>query len=82
MHTVEMPAPPGKRRTTRRVIDPAWVRAARQEAQITQQDLAQRLDVSVPTVSARERGEYKVYVETWLAILAACGLKADWTPDL
>jgi transcriptional regulator with XRE-family HTH domain len=80
MQAAEVAAPPGKRRTNRRVIDPAWARAARDAANLTQEDLAKRLDVGFSTVSHREGGRQKIYVETWLAILNACGLPADWMP--
>lgn len=76
-----MAAPPGKRRLTRTVIAASWVRAAREEASLTQEELARRLDVSVSTVAHREGGRRtKVYVETWLAILCACGLPSTWQP--
>jgi transcriptional regulator with XRE-family HTH domain len=81
MHLSDVAAPPGKRRQNRQVIAAAWVRAARDHAGLTQEDLARRLDVTSGTVSKRETGDMKVYVETWLAILNACGLPREWKPQ-
>lgn len=75
-----MAAKKKRRRQHRTVIDPAWLRAARDAAAITQDELAKRLDIGFATVSNRETGAYKVYLETYLAVLNACGLPMGWKP--
>lgn len=75
-----MNAAAARRRQHRRTVDASWARAARTVVALTQDELARRLDITSGTVSKRETGEYTVYVETWHAILSACGLPSAWKP--
>ncbi|MBI4702181.1 MAG: helix-turn-helix transcriptional regulator [Deltaproteobacteria bacterium] len=56
------------------------LRAAREQAGLTQTELAVRLGKSQTLVSGAEGGRLKVSDRYVSAVLAACGLPADWTP--
>ena len=63
-------------------IDPARVKAARLFRDITQAELAERMDVTVMTVSRRETGASPVTWEIWLGITHALELDRDWQPGV
>ena len=56
------------------------LRAARERAGLSQQELADRLDVSQPMVSGAESGRVRVSERYGKAVLKACGLPRDWAP--
>jgi ribosome-binding protein aMBF1 (putative translation factor) len=56
------------------------LRAARERAGLSQQGLAERMDVSQPMVSGAERGRVRVSERYAKAVLKACGLPRDWAP--
>lgn len=76
LHSVAVPV---RERTN---IDPARVKAARLFRDITQAELAERMDVTVMTVSRRETGASPVTWEIWLGITHALDLDRDWQPGV
>lgn len=59
----------------------ASLRRAREEAKITQAELAKRLRKSQTLVSRAESGEVSVSERYVAAVLKACGLPEDWVGD-
>ena len=59
----------------------ASLRRARDEARLTQAELAQRLRKSQTLVSRAESGEVSVSERYVAAVLRACGLPKDWAGD-
>jgi len=57
----------------------ASLRKARETARLTQAQLAKRLKVSQPMVSAAESGKERVAERYVARVLKACKLPADWT---
>jgi transcriptional regulator with XRE-family HTH domain len=57
-----------------------WVRAARKSAGKTREELEQLTDVHRTTVYKWEHPKRTVPWVTWLGILHALGLPADWRP--
>ena len=56
------------------------LRAARAHAELSQSELAARLDWTQAAVSAAERGRDPISDDRAVAVLEALGLPADWTP--
>lgn len=56
----------------------ATLRAAREEAKLSQAALAQRLGKSQPMISGAESGSISVSDRYVTAVLKACGLPKDW----
>ena len=56
------------------------LRLAREQAGLTQAELAKKLRRSQPMVSSAENGTDRVGQRYVLAVLAACNLPEDWKP--
>lgn len=63
-----------------RAVPCGWVKAARNAAGKTQEDLEELADVRRSTVHRWETGTTVHYV-TWRGILSVLNLPEDWTPD-
>lgn len=56
----------------------ATLRAAREEAKLSQAELAERMGKSQPMISGAESGSISVSDRYIAAVLKACGLPEDW----
>jgi len=77
----DMAPPPGAvdaREFTRGSIA-SGLRAAREQAKLTQSELAERMGKSQTLVSQAESGTARVSERYVRAVLEACGLPADWS---
>jgi ribosome-binding protein aMBF1 (putative translation factor) len=72
--------PVGDARLAIRAALASRLRAAREQAGLTQRELASRLDVSQPMVSGGESGRVRVSERYARAVLKACGLPSSWVP--
>ena len=72
--------PVGDARSAIRAALAERLRAARERAGVSQQELAERLGVSQPMVSGAESGRVRVSERYARAVLKACGLPRDWAP--
>jgi DNA-binding XRE family transcriptional regulator len=70
----------GKLPPTERERATARLRAAREHAGLTQEELGARLQVSQPAVCAAERGHSRFGADYLARVLKACGLPEGWTP--
>jgi ribosome-binding protein aMBF1 (putative translation factor) len=57
------------------------LRTAREQAKLTQGDLAKKLECSQTMVSLAEKGEKHIGAAYIRRVLSACGLPADWRPN-
>jgi hypothetical protein len=57
------------------------LRTARQHRGLTQEQLAQLLDVRMATISERENSDVGVSWEIWVAWASVLGLPSDWQPS-
>jgi ribosome-binding protein aMBF1 (putative translation factor) len=58
----------------------ARLRAAREHAELSQAELAERLGLSQPVVCEAERAKSRVGAKYIARVLAACDLPDDWQP--
>lgn len=65
-------------KSKRRRVSGGLLRAARVSAGLSQEDLAKKLDVRVPTISERENAARGVTWETWVSWAWACEVGVDW----
>ena len=56
------------------------LRKARQQAGLTQVELAKKLKLSQPFVAQAENGTSRIGEKYVLSVLKACGLPRDWRP--
>jgi transcriptional regulator with XRE-family HTH domain len=70
-----------RQKTRRRRVAGSLLRAAREAAKLSQEDLAQELQVRIPTISDRENSD-TVSWETWLALCQVLKISDpdEWKP--